>query len=137
MFADFEVLGGDFLPSKESYIYHGIVGRFKAALKGSQFLLSEQVGSEQRKLFIPFTDATRFEEIDAEKLNAGDASVLGILGGIALGPLGLVAGGALGAMNKKKLFVIEFKDGRKMLGQTGKLAFSNLKQAFKIKEALN
>lgn len=86
---------------------------------------------------IPFTDATRFKEIDADKLNAGDATVLGILGGLALGPLGLVADGALGAMNKKKLFVIEFKDGRKMLGQTGKLAVPNLKQAFKIKEALD
>ena len=40
-------------------------------------------------------------------------------------------------MYKRKLFVIEFKDGRKKLGQTGKLAFSSLKQAFKIKEALN
>ncbi|WP_154813589.1 hypothetical protein [Hellea balneolensis] len=44
MFADFEVLGGGFLPSKESYVYHGVFGRFKTALKGDDFLLSEQVG---------------------------------------------------------------------------------------------
>ena len=136
MFADFEVLGGDFLSSKESHIYHGWVGRFKAALKGEQFLLSELLDGQQQKLTIPLSDALKFQEVDVESVNAGDAAVLGLLGGIALGPLGLLAGGAVGALNKKKVFVIEFSDGRRLVGSTSKLAFSNLKQTFTVKELL-
>lgn len=136
MFPDFEVIDGDFLPSKNSYIYHGWVGRFKAALKGEQFLLSELLGGQQHKLSIPFSEAVKFHEVDVERVNAGDAAVLGLLGGIALGPLGLLAGGAVGAINKKKIFVIEFRDGRRLVGSTSKLAFSNLKQAFLVRELL-
>ena len=70
-------------------------------------------------------------------MNSGDAAVLGILGGIALGSLGLLAGGAIGAFNKKKVFVIQFRDGRKLVGQASKLPFRNLKQAFKMRELMN
>ena len=110
--------------------------RFKAALKGNQFLLSKQIGQQQEKLTIPFSSAVTFEEVDVEKVNSGDAAVLGILGGIALGPLGLLAGGAIGAFNKKKVFVIQFQDGRKLVGTTGKLSYSNLKEAFRLKELI-
>jgi len=137
MFADFEVLGGDFLPSKKSFIYHGMFPRFKAALKGKEFLLSKQVGRQQEKLSIPLSSAVSFDEVDIEKVNSGDAAVLGILGGIALGPLGLLAGGAAGLLNKKKVFVIHFRDGRRLVGRTDKLGYSNLKEAFRMKELLN
>ncbi|WP_162143701.1 hypothetical protein [Hellea balneolensis] len=90
-----------------------------------------------KKIIYPFVDVQKFEEIDIEKVNVGAATVLGIIGGLALGPLGLLACGALGALNKKQMFVIEFKDGRKLVGQAGKLSLSNLKQAFKLREVLS
>ena len=64
----------------------------------------------------------------------GDGALLGIVGALALGPLGLVAGGALGGLNKKKLFVIKFKDGRKLIGKAGKLGYNNLREAFAMRE---
>ena len=110
---------------------------YQAALYKDKFLLSEQNGEKQEKLSIPFSAAIEFQEIDIERVNAGDAALLGIIGGIALGPLGLLAGGALGGLNKKKLFVIKFKDGRKLIGKTGKMAYKNLKEAFVMRELTN
>ena len=69
-------------------------------------------------------------------MNSGDAATFGLLGALALGPLGLLAGGALGAFNKKKMFVIQFQDGRKLVGKTDKLSYSNLKEAFQMREHL-
>ena len=136
MFAGFEVLGGDFLPSKETHIYYGTFPRFKAALIGEEFLLSQKVGEEQEGVTVPFSSAVSFEEVDVEKVNSGDAATFGLLGALALGPLGLLAGGALGAFNKKKMFVIQFQDGRKLVGKTDKLSYSNLKEAFQMREHL-
>ena len=66
----------------------------------------------------------------------GDAALLGVIEAVALGPLGWLAGGAFAGFNKKKLFVIGFKHGRKKVGQASKLPFRNLKQAFAIREIL-
>ena len=60
MFAGFEVLGGDFLPSKETHIYYGTFPRFKAALIGEEFLLSQKVGEEQEGVTVPFSSAVSF-----------------------------------------------------------------------------
>ena len=137
MFADFKIVDGDFLKSAESLVFYTKPGLYQAALYKDEFLLSEQNGEKQEKLSIPFSAAIEFQEIDIERVNAGDAALLGIIGGIALGPLGLLAGGALGGLNKKKLFVIKFKDGKKLIGKTGKVAYKNLKEAFVMRELTN
>ena len=137
MFADFKIVDGDFLKSAESLVFYTKPCLYQAALYKDEFLLSEQKGEKQEKVSIPFSEAMEFQEIDIERVNAGDAALLGIIGGIALGPLGLIAGGALGGLNKKKLFVIKFKDGRKLIGKTGKMAYKNLKEAFLMRELKN
>ena len=137
MFADFKIIDGDFLKTDESTVFYTKPCLFRAALYDNEFLLSEQIGEKQEKLAIPFSDAEEFEEIDIERANMGDAALLGVIGAVALGPLGLLAGGALGGFNKKKLFVVKFKDGRKLVGQADKLAFKNLKEAFALRELLS
>jgi len=132
VFAEFEIVSGDFLPTIESKVMHGMT--FKSLLKKEQFFLSEEKDGEQGKVFIPFSEAESFEEVDIERVNSGDAALLGVLGAVALGPLGLLAGGVLGGLNKKKLFVIEFKDGRKLVGKANKSAYKNLKEAFVMRE---
>ena len=135
MFAEFEIVSGDFIPTIESKVLHGMT--FKSLFKKNQFFLSEEMNGEQTKVLIPFTEAISFEEIDIERINSGDAALLGVLSAVALGPLGLLAGGVLGGLNKKKLFVIEFKDGRKLVGKASKLPFKNLKEAFKMRELMS
>lgn len=131
MFASFDTVSGDFIPTIESKILHGMT--FKSLLKKDQFYLAEQKSDEQVEVIIPFTEAKSFEEVDVERVNSGDAALLGVVGAVALGPLGLLAGGVLGGLNKKKLFVITFQDGRRLVGRADKLAFKNLKEAFTMR----
>ena len=99
MFAEFEIVSGDFVPTIESKVIHGMT--FKSLLKKNQFFLSEEMYGEQTKVLIPFSEAVSFEEVDIERVNSGDAALLGILGVVALGPLGLLAGGVLGGLIRR------------------------------------
>ena len=136
MFASFKVIGGDFLPTDESTVYYRKPCTFQAALCEGEFLMSEIVDEKQEKLSVPFSEAVDFEEVDIENANVGDAALLGVIGAVALGPLGLLAGGALGGLNKKKVFVVNFQEGRKLVGQATKLPYNNIKKAFKMRELL-
>lgn len=62
----------------------------------------------------------------------GGALGWGVIGGILAGPAGIIAGSLIGGNKKEVTFIIEFKDGRKLMGTTDLNAFNQL-MASKIK----
>lgn len=61
--------------------------------------------------------------------SAGGTLGWGILGGAMLGPVGLLAGLLLGGKSKKVVFVMRFKDGRKLLASADSKTFSTIQAA--------
>jgi hypothetical protein len=53
----------------------------------------------------------------------------GIVGGALLGPVGLLAGLVAGGKEKKIVFVVQFRDGRKMLCSSDQKAFTAIQAA--------
>lgn len=55
----------------------------------------------------------------------------GLVGGVALGPVGLLAGLLLGGKGKDVTFIMQMKDGKKMLATTDAKTFTKIQaQAF-------
>jgi len=59
----------------------------------------------------------------------GGAVGWGVAGAVLAGPIGLLAGALLGGRGKRVTFLGELKDGRRVLGQTDPVTYTELRAA--------
>lgn len=80
----------------------------------------------QLKMILP--DEIECVEVASEQSvkRMGGALALGAIGGLALGPVGLLAGALAGGNRKDVTFILELKDGRRLLGTVDGKAFVKL-----------
>lgn len=110
-----EIHAGDF--AKGKCTIHGTVITFPwqwgDGMVGQSLVLTGQVES--------VTLAT-----EEEVKRTGGTLGWGLVGGIALGPVGLLAGLLLGGKGKDVTFILQLKDGKKMLATTDAKAFTKI-----------
>lgn len=116
---NFDVHAGDF---GEGMAWYGsLAGTFNLPAK-DKTLSREKVPKGQ----VAELEIATEENVD----RPGSALGWGMLGGAMAGPVGLLAGLLLGGKSKKKVvFIIRFKDGRKMLASADSAVFRAIQTA--------
>lgn len=116
MFGQFKVLGGDY--AKHQAMFQA--GKFTFIPKG-KITGGTSYGKANIKMV---------EQLDEENKK----KVLGTLGWgtaglLVLGPLGAIGGMLVGGKGKKVIFVAEFSDGKKIMGETDSKLFTKIRVA--------
>jgi hypothetical protein len=116
---NFDVHAGDF---GEGMAWYGsLAGTFNLPAK-DKMLAREKVAKDQ----VSGLEIATEENVK----NAGGALGWGILGGAMAGPVGLLAGLLMGGKSKKKVvFIIRFKDGRKLLASSDSSTYMAIQAA--------
>lgn len=114
----FDVHAGDF--GEGQAWYGSLAGVFNLPANGKTFTREK----------IPRGEVVGLEIATEETVKSAPATLgWAVAGGALLGPVGLLAGLLLGGKSKKIVFILRFKDGRKLLASADSTVFAAIQAA--------